>query len=108
MTIADIQGPPRDLVGYEGNPPKVVWPGGARIAISLVVNYEEGSELSIGDGDAWEPIGIDELQRGHQHERARALIERPGAVAEERSGAGLDTHRPVRVAAARGALKAAE
>jgi peptidoglycan/xylan/chitin deacetylase (PgdA/CDA1 family) len=52
MTIADIQGPPRDLVGYEGNPPKVVWPGGARIAISLVVNYEEGSELSIGDGDA--------------------------------------------------------
>ncbi|MGR3805672.1 allantoinase PuuE [Marinibacterium profundimaris] len=47
-----IPGPPRDVVGYEGAPPKVSWPGGARIAISLVVNYEEGSELAIGDGDA--------------------------------------------------------
>src|SRR3981189_569180 len=51
-------GPKRDLVGYEGNPPKVAWPGGAKIAISLVVNYEEGSELAIGDGDAMrEPSG---------------------------------------------------
>jgi peptidoglycan/xylan/chitin deacetylase (PgdA/CDA1 family) len=47
-----IAGSPRDVVGYEGKPPKVSWPGGARIAISLVVNYEEGSERSIGDGDA--------------------------------------------------------
>jgi peptidoglycan/xylan/chitin deacetylase (PgdA/CDA1 family) len=53
-----IAGPKRDLVGYEGNPPKVAWPGGAKIAISLVVNYEEGSELAIGDGDATrEPSG---------------------------------------------------
>ena len=53
-----IPGPKRDLIGYEGNPPKVSWPGGARIAISLVVNYEEGSELAIGDGDATrEPSG---------------------------------------------------
>ena len=53
-----IAGPKRDLVGYEGNPPKVSWPGGAKIAISLVVNYEEGSELAIGDGDATrEPSG---------------------------------------------------
>ena len=53
-----IPGPPRDVVGYEGNPPKVTWPGGASIAISLVVNYEEGSELAIGDGDATrEPSG---------------------------------------------------
>jgi allantoinase len=47
-----IAGPPRDVVGYNGKPPKVTWPGGARIAISLVVNYEEGSELAVGDGDA--------------------------------------------------------
>jgi peptidoglycan/xylan/chitin deacetylase (PgdA/CDA1 family) len=46
-----IPGPPRDVVGYEGDPPKVTWPGGARVAISLVINYEEGSELAIGDGD---------------------------------------------------------
>ena len=49
---ATIPGPPRDLLGYEGDPPQVTWPGNARVAISLVVNYEEGSELAIGDGDA--------------------------------------------------------
>lgn len=52
MTDTTVPGPVRDVVGYNGNPPKVDWPGGARIAISLVVNYEEGSELAIGDGDA--------------------------------------------------------
>ena len=41
----------RDLVGYGPNPPVVKWPDGARIAISVVVNYEEGSENSILDGD---------------------------------------------------------
>ena len=49
---SSIPGPVRDVVGYNGKPPKVSWPGGARIAISLVVNYEEGSELAVGDGDA--------------------------------------------------------
>jgi peptidoglycan/xylan/chitin deacetylase (PgdA/CDA1 family) len=44
-------GPGRDLIGYAGNPPAVRWPGGARIAISLAVHYEEGSERSVGDGD---------------------------------------------------------
>lgn len=42
----------RDLVGYGQNPPVVRWPCDARIAVSLVVNYEEGSEYSILDGDA--------------------------------------------------------
>ena len=42
----------RDFVGYGGNPPAARWPGGARIAVSVVVNYEEGSEYSILDGDA--------------------------------------------------------
>jgi peptidoglycan/xylan/chitin deacetylase (PgdA/CDA1 family) len=51
MTNTMIPGPVRDMVGYNGNPPKVTWPDNARIAISLVVNYEEGSELSVGDGD---------------------------------------------------------
>jgi peptidoglycan/xylan/chitin deacetylase (PgdA/CDA1 family) len=44
-------GPPRDVVGYNGRPPKVTWPNNARVAVSLVVNYEEGSEAAIGDGD---------------------------------------------------------
>jgi peptidoglycan/xylan/chitin deacetylase (PgdA/CDA1 family) len=57
MTDTAIPGPVRDLVGYNGKPPKVTWPGGARIAISLVVNYEEGSELAIGDGDTTREVG---------------------------------------------------
>ena len=40
----------RDLIGYGSNPPVVEWPNGARIAVSFVVNYEEGSENSILDG----------------------------------------------------------
>ena len=42
----------RDLVGYGPNPPVVEWPGGARIAVSMVVNYEEGAEYSTLDGDS--------------------------------------------------------
>jgi len=33
----------RDLVGYANNPPRVTWPNVARVAISLVVNYEDGA-----------------------------------------------------------------
>ena len=42
----------RDLVGYGRNVPQIQWPGGARIAVSLVVNYEEGAEYSLQDGDS--------------------------------------------------------
>ena len=41
----------RDFIGYGKNPPRVEWPGGARVAVSLVVNYEEGSEFSFAFGD---------------------------------------------------------
>lgn len=44
-------GPPRDLVGYGPRLPQVTWPGGAKVAVNLVVNYEEGSEYSHADGD---------------------------------------------------------
>jgi allantoinase len=42
---------PRDLVGYGENPPDPKWPNGARLALNIVLNYEEGSEYSILDGD---------------------------------------------------------
>src|SRR5260221_3747633 len=42
---------PRDLVGYADKPPKVRWPGGARLALQIVLNYEEGGENSILHGD---------------------------------------------------------
>ena len=43
---------PRDLVGYGPTPPHADWPGGARIAIQMVLNYEEGGEASVLHGDA--------------------------------------------------------
>ena len=43
---------PRDLCGYGPNPPDPQWPGGARVALNLVINYEEGAEHTIMDGDA--------------------------------------------------------
>jgi allantoinase len=41
----------RDMRGYGGRPPAVRWPGDARVAVSVVVNLEEGAELAIADGD---------------------------------------------------------
>ncbi len=40
----------RDLIGYANSPPIVKWPGDARIAVSMVVNYEEGAENLLQDG----------------------------------------------------------
>ncbi len=42
---------PRDLIGYGEHPPHAQWPGGARIAVQFVLNYEEGAERSILHGD---------------------------------------------------------
>ncbi len=42
---------PRDLVGYGPNPPDPRWPGQARLALQIVMNYEEGGERSILHGD---------------------------------------------------------
>jgi peptidoglycan/xylan/chitin deacetylase (PgdA/CDA1 family) len=41
----------RDLKGYGNRPPAVVWPNDARVAVSFVLNFEEGAEFSIADGD---------------------------------------------------------
>jgi putative urate catabolism protein len=41
----------RDLLGYGSNPPSAGWPGGARLALQFVINYEEGGERSILHGD---------------------------------------------------------
>jgi allantoinase len=42
---------PRDMIGYGAHPPHAQWPDGARIALQIVVNYEEGAENSILHGD---------------------------------------------------------
>lgn len=43
---------PRDLIGYGKTPPQAAWPGGARLALQFVMNYEEGGENCVLDGDA--------------------------------------------------------
>ena len=42
---------PRDMPGYGAEPPKVSWPGGNRIAVQFVINYEEGGENNVLHGD---------------------------------------------------------
>lgn len=44
--------PARDFVGYGRTRPAFEWPGGRRVAVSVVVNYEEGGESCVLDGDA--------------------------------------------------------
>jgi peptidoglycan/xylan/chitin deacetylase (PgdA/CDA1 family) len=41
----------RDLLGYAGAWPDLTWPNGSRLAVSVVVNFEEGAERQVGDGD---------------------------------------------------------
>ena len=45
------EGPPRELVGYGPRPPTIKWPDGHRVAVQIVVNYEEGTEKSYAMGD---------------------------------------------------------
>jgi putative urate catabolism protein len=42
---------PRDMKGYGRTPPDPGWPGGARVAVQFVINYEEGAELNVLHGD---------------------------------------------------------
>jgi allantoinase len=43
---------PRDLIGHGAHPPRMQWPGQARVAVQFVLNYEEGGENSVLHGDA--------------------------------------------------------
>ncbi|MEQ9259792.1 MAG: polysaccharide deacetylase family protein [Roseovarius sp.] len=46
-----MSGPTRDFIGYADAPPPADWPGGARVAVNFCINYEEGGERSIMEGD---------------------------------------------------------
>ncbi|MGF1593047.1 MAG: allantoinase PuuE [Kiloniellaceae bacterium] len=52
---------PRDLIGYGATPPDPQWPGGARLAVQFVVNYEEGGENCILHGDAASEAFLSEI-----------------------------------------------
>ncbi|SVA35938.1 uncharacterized protein METZ01_LOCUS88792 [marine metagenome] len=52
---------PRDLVGYGPEVPPVNWPGGARLALQFVLNYEEGGENCILHGDSASEAFLSEI-----------------------------------------------
>lgn len=53
----------RDFTGYGANPPDPHWPNQARIAVNVVINYEEGSEFSYPDGDERSEPGLTETNK---------------------------------------------
>jgi len=70
---------PRDLVGYGAHPPRAGWPGGARIALQFVLNYEEGAENSVLHGDAGSETFLSEIigatARAARHMSMESLYE---------------------------------
>ncbi|GKY89207.1 allantoinase PuuE [Sinisalibacter aestuarii] len=52
---------PRDMIGYGAEPPFADWPGGAKIAVQIVLNYEEGGENNILHGDAASEAFLSEI-----------------------------------------------
>ena len=70
----------RDFVGYGGHPPDPRWPGGARLALNFVMNYEEGSEYSMMDRDGVSDAALTELNsaavpRGERDLAAESMFE---------------------------------
>lgn len=71
---------PRDMTGYGPNPPNANWPGGAKIAVQIVMNYEEGGENNILHGDAASEAFLSEITGaqpwpGQRHWNMESLYE---------------------------------
>ena len=64
---------PRDMIGYGGTPPQVGWPGGARVAVQFVLNYEEGGENAILHGDPASEMFLSEIIGAAPFEGARHM-----------------------------------
>ena len=62
----------RDLIGYGQHPPDPRWPGGARIAVQFVVNYEEGAENCVLNGDKGSEAFLSDMVGAASHP-ARAM-----------------------------------
>ena len=63
----------RDFVGYGRNPPDADWPGGARVAINVVVNFEEGAEINVLDGDPLSEAALTDAGGNEQGMKIRDL-----------------------------------
>lgn len=77
---------PRDLVGYGRNPPHAQWPGGARIAVQFVLNYEEGAESCVLHGDKASETFLSEIIGAQAFEMRHLSME---SIYEYGSRAGL-------------------
>ncbi|UXA17495.1 allantoinase PuuE [Mycobacterium sp. SMC-4] len=70
---------PRDMVGYGAHPPDPRWPGGAAIAVQFVLNYEEGAENCVLDGDPASEVFLSEITPaepfGNRHMSMESLYE---------------------------------
>lgn len=71
---------PRDMHGHGATPPDPRWPGGARVALSLVLNYEEGGENNVLHGDAASEAFLSEITGaqpwpGMRHANMESLYE---------------------------------
>ncbi|KQQ78211.1 chitin deacetylase [Xanthomonas sp. Leaf131] len=64
---------PRDLVGYGATPPAAQWPGDARIAVQFVINYEEGAENCVLNGDAGSEAFLSEMVGTQSQSGTRAM-----------------------------------
>ncbi len=63
----------RDLIGYGATPPDPRWPGGAKVAVQFVVNYEEGGENSVLYGDQGSEAFLSEMVGAQSHVGMRAM-----------------------------------
>ena len=64
---------PRDLRGYGANPPNPRWPGGARLALQIVLNYEEGGENCLLHGDSASEAFLSEMVGAEAREGVRHM-----------------------------------
>jgi len=62
---------PRDMAGYADAPPPPCWPGGARIALQFVINYEEGGENNVLHGDDASEAFLSEIIGAQAYRDAR-------------------------------------
>ena len=63
----------RNYKGYGANPPHPQWPGGARVAVQLVLNYEEGGENCVLNGDSGSETFLSEIIGAAKYENARHM-----------------------------------
>ncbi len=71
---------PREMVGYGAKPPNPHWPGQARLAVQIVLNYEEGAEQCILHGDSASEMFLSEIVgaeafEGVRHKSMESLYE---------------------------------